>query len=100
MRLLAAVVLLMVVVAKLLAVVAPADQVATAAGVPVMLAPVTRPVTVSLALPTRVLGSAAPPAPIVPARTSLAILRFKWDIWIEYRHWIWSAYLRFRFSIF
>ena len=71
MRLLAAVVLLMVVCSELEAVVAPADQVATAAGVAVMLAPVTRPVTVSLALPTRGLGSAAPPAPIVPASASL-----------------------------
>ena len=68
---LAAVVLLVVVQPELEAVVAPADQVATAAGVAVMLAPVTRPVTVSLALPTRVLGSAAPPAPIVPASASL-----------------------------
>ena len=61
----------MVVRAELEAVVGAADQVAPAAGVTVITAPVTRPVTVTLALITGILRGAAP-APIeVTARTSL-----------------------------
>ena len=70
-RLLAAVILLMVVCSELEAVVAPADQVAPAAPVSVILAAVTRPVTVPLPLPTRRLRSAAPPPIEVSPSTSL-----------------------------
>ena len=61
----------MVIQTKLPAVVAPADQVASAAGVAVIEPDVTRPVTVSLALVTRVLRRAAPLAVIIPPGTSL-----------------------------
>ena len=61
----------MVIQTKLPAVVAPADQVASAAGVAVIEPAVTRPVTVSLALVTRVLRRAAPLAVIIPPGTSL-----------------------------
>ena len=60
-RLLTAVILLMVVVAKLPAVVAPTHEVPPAPPVSVVLAPVPRPVTVALALVTRVLRCAASP---------------------------------------
>ena len=61
----------MVVRAELEAVVGAADQVAPAAGVTVIAAPVPRPVTVTLALATGILRGATP-APIeVSARTSL-----------------------------
>ena len=70
-RALAAVVLLVVVQPELEAVVAPADQVAPAAPVSVILAAVPGPVTVPLPLPTRGLRSAAPPPIEVSPSTSL-----------------------------
>ena len=70
-RALAAVVLLVVVQPELEAVVAPADQVAPAAPVSVILAAVPGPVTVPLPLPTWVLRSAAPLAVEVSPSTSL-----------------------------
>ena len=60
-----------VVGAELEAVVAPADQVAPAAPVSVILAAVPGPVTVPLPLPTRGLRSAAPPPIEVSPSTSL-----------------------------
>ena len=67
----AAVVPLVVVRAKLLAVVGAADQVALAAVVTVIGAPVPKPVTVTLALATGILRGAAPPTIPIPATTSL-----------------------------
>ena len=62
----------MIVLCELLAVVGAADQVTPAAGVTVMLAPVPRPVTVTLALATGILRGAAPLTTLViPAKTSL-----------------------------
>jgi len=74
---LAAVVLGVVVGAKLEAVVGAADEVTLAAPVPVIVAAITRPVTVTLALVTRVLRSAAPLAVIIPASTSLTCRRLQ-----------------------
>ena len=69
---LAAVVPLVVVLTKLLAVVGAADQVALAAVVTVIGAPVPKPVTVTLALATGILRGAAPLTTLViPAKTSL-----------------------------
>ena len=77
-RALAAVVLLVVVQPELEAVVAPADQVAPAAPVSVILAAVPGPVTVPLPLPTWVLRSAAPLAVEVSPSTSLT-----WNSFIQ-----------------
>ena len=68
---LAAVVLLMVVGAKLEAVVGAAYQVSLAASVTIIVAAIPGPVTVTLALVTRGLRSAGPLAVIIPASTSL-----------------------------
>jgi len=74
---LTAVVLGVVVGAELEAVVAPADQVAPAAPVSVILAAVPGPVTVPLPLPTRGLRSAAPLAVEVSPSTSLTCRRLE-----------------------
>ena len=68
----AAVILLVVVGAKLEAVVGAADEVTLAAPVAVIVAAITRPVTVTLALVTGGLRSAAPLAVIIPPGASLA----------------------------
>ena len=73
-RVFAAVILGMEVCPKLEAVVGPAHQIPPAARVTVMLAPVTRPVTVTLSNVTRIVRGAATPAVIV---SSTAL--FTWD---------------------
>merc|ERR1719242_2157731 len=62
----------MVVSSELLTVVTPAHQVPPAASVPVIDPSITSTVTVPLALPARLLRSAAPPPVIVPAPAPLA----------------------------
>jgi len=74
---LAAVVLGVVVGAKLEAVVGAADEVTLAAPVAVIVAAITRPVTVTLALVTGGLRSAAPLAVIIPPGASLARRRLQ-----------------------
>ena len=51
----------MIIVPKLLAVVGPAHQIPPAAPVTIIIAPVTRPVTVTLTLITRILRSTTSP---------------------------------------
>ena len=70
-RPLTAVVLLVVVEAELPAVVGAAHQLAPAPGVAVVKAPVTRAITVTLAILAWSLGGAAPPPVVVPPRASL-----------------------------
>ena len=67
----AAVVLVVVEGAELLAVIGAAHELAPAAGVPVVAAAVPRAVAVALAVLAGLLGGAAPPPVIVPARASL-----------------------------
>ena len=63
----------MIVKPELETIVTPTHEVSLTASVSVMLTPVTRPVTVSLSLTTRLLWSTAPPSSgIVPAGTPLA----------------------------
>merc|ERR1719242_2592579 len=75
----------MVVSSELLTVVTPAHQVPPAASVPVIDPSITSTVTVPLALPARLLRSAAPPPVIVPAPAPLARGRSQGGPW--HYHW-------------
>jgi len=57
--------------------------------VPVIVAAITRTVTVTLALVTRVLGSATSPVPVVSARTPLAKFGLKWNAEVNW----WRSFL-------
>ena len=70
-RFLTAVVLLVVEMAKLLAVVTATHEVSLTAGMAVIETSVTRPVTVSLSLPTGLLWSTTSPPTVVPPGTPL-----------------------------
>ena len=70
-RFLTAVVLLVVEMAKLLAVVTATHEVSLTAGMAVMLTSISRSITVPLSLPTGLLGSTTPATLVVPSCTSL-----------------------------
>jgi len=75
----------MVEMTELFAVVGPAHQISLAASVAVIVTSVTRTITVTLTLVTRVLRSATPSVPVVPARTPLARFGLKWNAEIHWR---------------
>merc|ERR1719270_1582088 len=76
-----AVILLMIVETKLLAVVAATDKVSLTSLMSIISSTITGSITVSLSIPTWVLWSTTSPAVVVPAGTSLTLGWFSW--WVS-----------------